>query len=108
MAGCRAALDAAGFDSVTVEVDSEQEAGVISGTSPPRGGRGVPGQLVTILVSNGSDYVPPPPTPTPDDVDPDPPDDAGAADPGPETDPPPDTDPDSAPDPDLDPVLPGG
>ena len=28
------------------------------GTSPPRGGRAVIGQMVTILVSNGSDFVP--------------------------------------------------
>ena len=49
-------------DRRTVEVDSELEACVISELSPPRGGRGVPGQLITIMVSNGSDYVPPPPS----------------------------------------------
>ena len=37
--------------------------GELVGTSPPRGGRAVLGQLVTILVSNGSDYTEPTPEP---------------------------------------------
>ena len=71
----------AGFEISTVRVDSDKKDGELQGTSPPRGGRAVPGQLVTILISNGSDYVEPtpeptcrPPDPTPDPVpDPDPP-----------------------------------
>jgi membrane peptidoglycan carboxypeptidase len=65
---CATVLAARGFFSTTVEVDSALEAGTVTETSPPRGGRGVPGQLVTILVSNGSGYVapvtPPPPPPS--------------------------------------------
>ncbi|MGY1710044.1 transglycosylase domain-containing protein [Geodermatophilus sp. SYSU D00758] len=62
---CQAALADAGFEHTTVRVDSSRSAGTFLGTSPSRGGRAVPGQVVTILVSNGSDYVPPPP-PAPD------------------------------------------
>jgi hypothetical protein len=70
---CRSVLARAGFPSVTVRVDSDKKEGELVGTSPPRGGRAVPGQLVSILVSNGSDYSepvpvpePPAPSPTPD------------------------------------------
>jgi membrane peptidoglycan carboxypeptidase len=70
---CRAVLTKAGFRHSTHETDSDKEPGALVGTSPPRGGRAVPGQVVTILVSNGEDYVqpppvpaPPPPSPTPD------------------------------------------
>ena len=110
VAGCRSALAGAGFETTTVEVDSDLEAGVVTELSPPRGGRGVPGQLVTILVSNGARYVPPPPVPTPPPA----PTPTPTPTPGPtpETDPPPDTDPDSDPDPDPapdpDPGLPVG
>jgi membrane peptidoglycan carboxypeptidase len=71
---CRAVLTAAGFRHTSVQTDSDKEEGALVGTSPPRGGRAVPGQLVSILVSNGSDFVPEPaptpatpstPTPTP-------------------------------------------
>ena len=63
---CRAVLAAAGFTHTTVRIDSTKREGALVGTSPPRGGRAVPGQLVSILVSNGSDFVPEPePTPTP-------------------------------------------
>ena len=63
---CRAVLTAAGFAHTTVRTDSSEEEGTLLGTSPPRGGRAVQGQLVTILVSNGSDFVPEPePTPVP-------------------------------------------
>jgi membrane peptidoglycan carboxypeptidase len=65
VARCRPLLAAAGFRHTTVQVDSDQEPGALVGTSPSGGGRGVPGQLVTILVSNGSDYVEPPPEPLP-------------------------------------------
>ncbi|MGY1705182.1 transglycosylase domain-containing protein [Geodermatophilus sp. SYSU D00697] len=58
---CQAALADAGFQHTTVRVDSSRGAGTLLGTSPPRGGRAVPGQLVSILVSNGADYVEPAP-----------------------------------------------
>jgi membrane peptidoglycan carboxypeptidase len=58
---CRSVLAAAGFKHSTLEVDSDKEAGAVVNTSPPRGGRAVPGQLVSILVSNGSDFVAPTP-----------------------------------------------
>ncbi|MGY1801707.1 transglycosylase domain-containing protein [Blastococcus sp. SYSU D00922] len=67
---CARALAAAGFQSTTVRVNSDKRDGELVGTSPGRGGRAVPGQVVTILVSNGSGYVepapetaPPPPPP---------------------------------------------
>ena len=66
---CKTVLGRAGFPSVTVRVDSDKKEGELVGTSPPRGGRAVPGQLVSILVSNGSDYIEPapePPAPSPD------------------------------------------
>jgi membrane peptidoglycan carboxypeptidase len=62
---CRGVLSAAGFQTSTVRVDSDQKDGELAGTSPPRGGRAVPGQLVSILVSNGSDYTEPTPVPVP-------------------------------------------
>jgi membrane peptidoglycan carboxypeptidase len=66
VSNCRSVLTAAGFQTATVKTDSDKEDGALVGTSPPRGGRAVIGQLVTILVSNGSDFVPePPPAPSP-------------------------------------------
>jgi membrane peptidoglycan carboxypeptidase len=62
---CRTALSDAGFEHRTVEVDSSRRSGVLLGTSPPRGGRAVEGQVVSILVSNGEDYVEPRPDPEP-------------------------------------------
>ncbi|MET0765782.1 MAG: transglycosylase domain-containing protein [Blastococcus sp.] len=62
---CWRVLADAGFQSVTLRVDSDKQAGELVGTSPPRGGRAVPGQVVSILVSNGADYVAPPPPPPP-------------------------------------------
>jgi membrane peptidoglycan carboxypeptidase len=62
---CQAALADAGFEHTTVRVDSARPAGALLGTSPPRGGRAVPGQVVSILVSNGADYVEPRPAPPP-------------------------------------------
>jgi beta-lactam-binding protein with PASTA domain len=64
-------------------VDSDKKAGELVGTSPPRGGRAVPGQLVSILVSNGSAYTEPVPEPVPVPVPPT----------GPPTGPPTDTSP---------------
>jgi membrane peptidoglycan carboxypeptidase len=58
---CQRALADAGFRSVTARVDDDAAPGAFIGTSPPRGSRAAPGQTVTILVSNGSDYVPPRP-----------------------------------------------
>ena len=74
---CRSVLSAAGFETSTLRVNSDKKDGDLHGTSPPRGGRAVPGQLVTILISNGSDYVEPTPEPT-----------VPAPDPGPITEPP--------------------
>jgi membrane peptidoglycan carboxypeptidase len=67
---CRSVLTAAGFQASTVRVDSDKKDGELVGTSPSRGGRAVPGQVVSILVSNGRNYqepVPdaPPSTPGP-------------------------------------------
>src|SRR3954454_25123407 len=62
---CRSVLTAAGFQTATAKVDSAKRNGELVGTSPPRGGRAVPGQIVSILVSNGSDYTVPPPKPAP-------------------------------------------
>jgi beta-lactam-binding protein with PASTA domain len=70
---CRSALTAAGFRHTSVQIDSDKEPGALLGTSPPGGGRAVPGQLVTILVSNGEDYVEPPPEPLPPPPAPEPP-----------------------------------
>jgi membrane peptidoglycan carboxypeptidase len=58
---CRTALEEAGFQHSTVEIDSARRAGTLLGTSPPRGARAVQGQVVSILVSNGEDYVQPAP-----------------------------------------------
>jgi membrane peptidoglycan carboxypeptidase len=70
---CRSVLTAAGFQTATAKVDSAKKAGELAGTSPPRGGRAVPGQIVSILISNGSDYTEPAPAPPPPaDVPPDP------------------------------------
>ena len=60
---CEDVLSDAGFQTDTIRVDSEERKGTLVGTSPPRGGRAVPGQLVTVLISNGSDYVEPAPEP---------------------------------------------
>jgi membrane peptidoglycan carboxypeptidase len=63
---CRTVLTDAGFRHTTVRTNSSKAAGALVGTSPSRGGRAVPGQLVSILVSNGSGSAPrPAPTPTP-------------------------------------------
>jgi membrane peptidoglycan carboxypeptidase len=60
--GCRSALASAGFEVRVSQVDSDEAAGRVVGTSPSRGGRAVPGQVITILVSNGSDYEAPRPS----------------------------------------------
>jgi membrane peptidoglycan carboxypeptidase len=62
---CEATLQAAGFRTIVVEVDSDREAGTVVGTSPAAGGRAVLDQEIAIQVSNGSQYVPPPPPPPP-------------------------------------------
>jgi membrane peptidoglycan carboxypeptidase len=68
---CRTALEEAGFQHSTVEIDSARRAGTLLGTSPPRGARAVQGQVVSILVSNGEDYVQPAPEPAPRQQQPD-------------------------------------
>jgi membrane peptidoglycan carboxypeptidase len=60
---CAEALADAGFQSTTLRVRSAEREGEFVGTSPARGGRAVPGQMITILVSNGADYVEPAPEP---------------------------------------------
>ncbi|MCF6743017.1 penicillin-binding protein [Blastococcus sp. KM273128] len=62
---CQAVLEDAGFVPRVLRVDSDLAPGALVGTSPPAGGRAVPGQVIAILVSNGSRYVPPPPPPPP-------------------------------------------
>ena len=59
VSSCKAALTSAGFAYTVARIDSDQEDGAFLGLSPRN--RAVPGQVVTIQVSNGSDYVPPPP-----------------------------------------------
>jgi membrane peptidoglycan carboxypeptidase len=66
VAGCESALQAAGFRTAVREVDSDQPAGTVIGTSPPAGGRAVADQVVTIQVSNGSAAPAPAPAPAPD------------------------------------------
>jgi membrane peptidoglycan carboxypeptidase len=61
--GCERALTDAGFTPQTLRVGGDERAGTLLGTSPPRGARAVPGQVVSILVSDGSDYVEPAPEP---------------------------------------------
>ena len=62
---CESRLQAAGFRTIVVEVDSDRKAGVVVGTSPAAGSRAVLEQEIAIQVSNGSAYVEPTPTPTP-------------------------------------------
>jgi beta-lactam-binding protein with PASTA domain len=67
VSACKAALTSAGFQYATAKVDSDKPEGEFVGLSPRN--RAVPGQVVTIRISNGKDYVPPPPpdqTPPPD------------------------------------------
>lgn len=63
--GCQFALTDAGFFHRVVRVDSDLEDGELVGTSPGRGARAVPGQMIVIRESNGSRYVEPPPVPVP-------------------------------------------
>ncbi|HEY4624385.1 MAG TPA: transglycosylase domain-containing protein [Blastococcus sp.] len=58
---CVRVLAAAGFQSTTVRVTSDRPPGAVVGTSPARGARAVPLQVVSILVSNGAGYVVPAP-----------------------------------------------
>jgi beta-lactam-binding protein with PASTA domain len=62
---CRSVLTAAGFQPTTAKVDGDEKSGELAGTSPPRGGRAVPGQIVVILISNGKNYTEPPPETVP-------------------------------------------
>ncbi|TFV69020.1 penicillin-binding protein [Blastococcus sp. CT_GayMR20] len=65
MDDCWDTLADAGFESVTVRVNSDKRAGELVGTSPGRGARAVPGQVISILISNGRNYVDPASTPAP-------------------------------------------
>ncbi|MGY1623777.1 transglycosylase domain-containing protein [Geodermatophilus sp. SYSU D00965] len=99
---CQAALSDAGFLATTVRVDSAREAGTLLGTSPPRGGRAVPGQQVSILVSNGADYVEPAPPPrrAPEPEEPPAPEPEDSPAPEEPADPPPEEEAEPAPTPD--------
>jgi membrane peptidoglycan carboxypeptidase len=94
VADCEEALAAAGFQSHVTRVDSDRREGTFLGTSPGRGGRAVPLQVVSILVSNGADYVepapePPPPPPSPPEAPPvEPPPEVPPVEPPPESPPP--------------------
>jgi membrane peptidoglycan carboxypeptidase len=117
---CESALAGAGFATATIRVDSARPAGSFAGTSPPRGGRAVPGQVVNILVSNGADYVEPAPEPDPEPAPPPPAGGGGGGAPPPEPPPaPPDPGPaappadqpgtaEAAPPPEPPPPPPGG
>ena len=61
VSGCESALQAAGFQFTTREVDSDRPDGALVGTSPPAGSRAVVKQVVTIQVSNGSQVPAPAP-----------------------------------------------
>lgn len=100
---CEASLRELGLTPVVAEdrVDSAQAPGSVAYTSPGQGDGVVPGQSVTIFVSNGSLIPPPQPTrpPRPPRPPPDPPGPpggggggGGGGGPGPPTEPPPDND----------------
>jgi membrane peptidoglycan carboxypeptidase len=57
---CQAAIQQAGLQARTAQIDSDQPAGTFLGTDPGPGSRINAGQTVTILVSNGA-AVPAPP-----------------------------------------------
>src|SRR3954451_10288226 len=59
VSACKAALTSAGFAYTVARTDSDKPDGEFLGLSPRN--RAVAGQVVTIQVSNGSDYVEPPP-----------------------------------------------
>jgi membrane peptidoglycan carboxypeptidase len=61
---CKAALEQAGFQTTTSEVDSNRRAGSFVGTSPAAGTEANTNEVVTIQVSNGSGVAAAEPTPT--------------------------------------------
>ncbi len=65
VSGCQSALTSAGFRFEVQQVDSSRARGAVVGTSPPAGARAIEDQVVTIQVSNGSQYVEPTPDPAP-------------------------------------------
>jgi membrane peptidoglycan carboxypeptidase len=65
---CQSTLTDAGFSHRVMRVDSDLPDGALVGTSPGRGNRAVPGQLIVIRASNGSDHVAPAPAPEPSPV----------------------------------------
>ena len=84
---CSSALEELGLVPLVApgRVDSARQEGTVAFTSPDNGGRVVPGQTVTIFISNGS-QVPPPPPPRPrpePDPRPQPPPDRPGPGPGP-------------------------
>ncbi len=67
LSDCEATLVSAGFKTAVSYIDSDSPEGFVVGTEPRAGNRAVRGQVVTILVSNGSDFVAPRPEPEPED-----------------------------------------
>ncbi|MEJ7702711.1 MAG: transglycosylase domain-containing protein [Geodermatophilaceae bacterium] len=64
---CSSSLEGLGLVPLVAEgrVDSARSAGSVAYTSPDNGGRVVPGQTVSIFISNGSLVAPPAPRPDP-------------------------------------------
>lgn len=60
---CQAVLRQQGFNPVLRQVDGPAPAGVVIAINPSSGSRVVPGQIITVDVSNGSQTPPPPPPP---------------------------------------------
>ncbi|MBA2388646.1 MAG: transglycosylase domain-containing protein [Geodermatophilaceae bacterium] len=71
---CTSALEEAGLVPLVAEgrVDSARAEGSVAYTSPDNGGQVVPGQTVTIFISNGALVPPPAPDPPPRPPRPDP------------------------------------
>src|SRR4051794_15178655 len=88
VSSCKAALTSAGFQYATAKVDSDKPEGEFVGLSPRN--RAVPGQVVTIQISNGKDYVEPPPAAPAPPPSPQPPPDQPLPDQPPPDQPPPD------------------
>ncbi|RBY80505.1 transglycosylase domain-containing protein [Blastococcus sp. TF02A-26] len=65
VSGCQQAMTSAGLRFETASVDSDRPQGTVVGTNPPAGARAIEDQVVTIQVSNGSQYVEPAPQPAP-------------------------------------------
>ncbi|GAB3354372.1 penicillin-binding protein [Modestobacter lapidis] len=100
---CRSLISGAGLEPRTVLVDDDLPRGRVLATDPPAGRPMDVGQQVTILVSNGSEYVPPWPRPRPPEPEPEPPAPAPAPAPEPAPEPAPAPAPEPAPEPEPEP-----